>query len=105
MHLVKWKVLCRTKKEGGIGVRQAEEMNKLMLACLVWLLLKKPEALWSQVLRAKKSDGRDGLSLLKQKSRSSHVWCEIVQGSEALKGARWRMGNGKRINFWSDSWV
>lgn len=48
---------------------------------------------------------RDGLDVFKHKNRSSHIWRGLVHGSEALKHTCWRLGNGKRINFWREVWV
>lgn len=33
---------------------------------------------------------------------ASHIWRGIVNGFLALKGVRWRLENGRKINFWMD---
>lgn len=37
---------------------------------------------------------------------SSYTWCSIAKGASVVRdGAQWRVGNGRRINFWTDLWL
>lgn len=38
-HLLSWKKVCLPKREGGLGIRASEEMNKALLAKIGWRLL------------------------------------------------------------------
>ncbi|KAF6156613.1 hypothetical protein GIB67_014592 [Kingdonia uniflora] len=53
LYLKKWKEICRLKREGGLGIREAETTNKAYLSKLVWRLHQKSDDLWGQVLKAK----------------------------------------------------
>ena len=38
-HLVKWDTVKREKKQGGLGIRDPEQMNKSLGAKLIWRLV------------------------------------------------------------------
>src|SRR4051812_5640228 len=67
LHLVSWEKFYKSKEEGGIGVRQATEMNKALLARLGWRRINEQESLWSRLLLAKYERGENGLNVFKQK--------------------------------------
>jgi hypothetical protein len=51
---VKWKVVCKDKKKGGLGVRDLDLMNVSLLSKWRWRLLNRNEVpLWKEVLVAK----------------------------------------------------
>lgn len=52
-QLIAWKRVCVPKKEGGIGIRKAIDMNKALLAKVGWRLLQDRTSLWARVLRSK----------------------------------------------------
>lgn len=37
LHMTYWKVVAKSKKDGGIGAQQSETKNKAQLAKLAWL--------------------------------------------------------------------
>ena len=38
-HLVKWDTVKREKNQGGLGIRDLEQMNKVLGAKLIWRLV------------------------------------------------------------------
>jgi len=64
-----------------------------------------PESLCAQVLRAKYYPDGDP-HVASEKPGISYSWRSILRGFEALKeGLIWRVGDGTRINIWSDAWI
>ena len=53
MHMVGWEKITKAKKNEGLGVRIARKQNIVLLAKLVWDMLKPSNHLWSQILSAK----------------------------------------------------
>lgn len=53
IHVVSWKQVCKPKDYGGLGVRQAAQVNKALLSKLGWKIIMNDSALWAQVLRSK----------------------------------------------------
>ncbi|CAL8138061.1 unnamed protein product [Prunus armeniaca] len=44
-HLVKWDTVCKSKKKGGLGLKQTDLINQSMLAKVGWRLLQHKESL------------------------------------------------------------
>ena len=51
--MVKWEIVIRPRKLGGLGVRVAHEQNIAWLGKLVWELLNPSNQLWTSVLKGK----------------------------------------------------
>jgi hypothetical protein len=105
MHWLSWELLRSRKKKGGLGYRDLHLFNLAMLARQGWRLLIEPGSLCAQVLRAKYYPGGDPL-VAEEKPGISYSWRSILRGFKALKeGLIWRVGDGTRINIWSDPWI
>lgn len=53
VHLVKWEVLTKPKKDGGANLRRVREMNWALIAKLAWRVWTSEGQAWCDVLRAK----------------------------------------------------
>ncbi|KAF8394774.1 hypothetical protein HHK36_020989 [Tetracentron sinense] len=105
VHMVNWEKVCTPKAKGGLGLKCLSQVNSALLAKWGWQLLKDSTALWVKVLKNKCMGTTNLLSYL-QRSKSSHVWRSILQGREVLqKGLHWRVGDGKRVKFWTNTWL
>jgi hypothetical protein len=51
-HLVKWTVVARPKKKGGLGVKDPRKMN-ISLLCKWWWRIENNEGLWQTIVRKK----------------------------------------------------
>lgn len=80
-----WRILCKAKEEGGVGIRKAKEMNNALLARLGWKLINEQESLWSRVLLSKYGGGREGLNVLAPKQGASHTWRGIINSSNVIR--------------------
>jgi hypothetical protein len=52
IHLVNWETLCKSKEEGGLGIRSMETMNRAFIMKLAWGVLQE-NSLWVKFLKAK----------------------------------------------------
>ncbi|RVX14550.1 LINE-1 reverse transcriptase-like [Vitis vinifera] len=57
-HLVRWKVVCLSKKKGGLGIKCLSNLNKALLSKWNWRYANEREALWNQVIRGKYGEDR-----------------------------------------------
>ncbi|RVW40194.1 Transposon TX1 uncharacterized 149 kDa protein [Vitis vinifera] len=57
-HLVRWKVVCLSKKKGGLGIKCLSNLNKALLSKWNWRFANEREALWNQVIRGNVGNGR-----------------------------------------------
>ncbi|RVW64332.1 putative ribonuclease H protein [Vitis vinifera] len=78
-HLVRWKVVCLSKKKGGLGIKCLAILNKVLLSKRNWRFANEREALWNQVIRGKYGEDRGG-------------WC-------TRECWQW-----KEVRFWRDRW-
>jgi hypothetical protein len=51
-HLVKWDVITKPKKKGGLGIKDLRRMN-LSLFCKWWWKIETGEGLWQEIVRKK----------------------------------------------------
>ncbi|RVX11415.1 LINE-1 reverse transcriptase-like [Vitis vinifera] len=101
-HLVRWKVVCLSKKKGGLGIKCLSILNKVLLSKWNWRFANEREALWNQVIRGKYGEDRGGWCT--REVREVHgmgLWKGIRMDWD-LVGARtsFSVGNGRRVRFW-----
>ena len=99
---ISWKEVCRTKQEGGLGIRSLKEMNMVSVLKLIWRILSA-KSLWVSWIK---------LSLI----RKSSIWC-IKDNSQMGSWMRRKIlkyrgkakelykvdfRNGEKASFWYD---
>lgn len=100
-----WKKLTRPKTVGGLGFREIEQFNNVLLAKLAWRILKEPQSLLAQTLLGKYCSKANFLEVSAPTS-ASHGWRSVLVGREVLRlGLGWIVGNGRDINVWSEPWM
>ncbi|KAF7815394.1 putative ribonuclease H protein At1g65750 family [Senna tora] len=106
IHLVSWSAMCRTKQYGGLGLRHVREQNKAFMVKLGWGLTNQKDALWARVLRAKYKCGDDLIPVIDRNNSASRLWKGIADAWKYVQdGLVWRLGDGKKVRFWSDPWL
>lgn len=102
---MKWSTLCTSKLVGGMGFKDLQMFNNALLAKQVWRLFHQKDSLVYKVFQAKKFPGGSIFDAVIP-SRCSHAWHSILQARDViLKGAVWRVGDGRSINIWEQRWV
>lgn len=102
---VAWRKMTTLKQYRGMGFRDLNLFNIALLAKQGWRILKEPQLLLSQVLRAKYFS-KSSLMEAKPGYRPSHAWRSILQGMQLIKqGLRWSVGDGNTIKAWHDPWL
>ena len=105
MSLVNWKRVTNPKNFGGLGIRDFNLLNQAFLGKLAWCFISNYEHLWVQVLKKKyiifSSNGQQIMT-----SNCSITWKVLRSTNNILSaGIKWIVGNGNKINFWSDTWL
>jgi hypothetical protein len=105
-------VICRPKKEGGLGVRDLRLVNISLLAKWKWKLLSQEVELWKEVVVARYGSDVMGKRRLDEfdVSRIGSTWWKDLCLLD--KDANWfnsaigkRVGSGNLTSFWNEQWI
>jgi len=107
---VSWKVVCKSKEEGGLGLTDIREFNYAILAKWRWRWLSEEEGRWKDILDSKYGEGRQVTqSALKLQSwwwRDIDKVCKEGGGEGWFQTEiGWRLGCGDKAKFWEDVWI
>ena len=87
-----------------MGLRKSAAVNTASLEKLGWKILTQPDNFWVQQIRAKYGPPEQFFDS-KAKQTDSWVWKCLLRLRPFIKqGIRWKVGNGRTINFWTDIW-
>jgi len=104
MPLIAWDKICWPKSLGGLGIRKTAAVNTAYLEKLIWKILTQPDNFWVEQMRAKYGSPEKFFAS-RAKQSDSWVWKCLLQLRPLIKqGIRWKVGNGRTINFWTDNW-
>lgn len=105
IHWGSWEKLTEAKGNGGMGFRDLEAFNCALLAKQFWRMMQTPNAYWVQVLKGIYFPNSSCMEAGKG-ANPSWLWSGLLEGKATLQqGLRWNVGNGNKINFWSDNWI
>ena len=105
MAWVAWDSMSKPKAVGGLGLRDLQSYNVVLLAKIGWRLLQNPNCLLGRVLFGKYCPNNNML-LATEPSSMSHSWRSILLGRDLLlKNFRLLVGNGQSIKVWQDPWL
>ncbi|XP_042964784.1 uncharacterized protein LOC122299013 [Carya illinoinensis] len=101
-HWRAWEGMCCPEKEGGIGLRNLEDIKKSLHMKFSWKLLTE-DNLWSWFFKSKYVKNSH-ISLLNP-SVGTSFWRMVIRCiPEILHLARWRVKEGN-LSFWCDTWL
>ncbi|KAL0444983.1 UNVERIFIED_CONTAM: hypothetical protein Slati_2221000 [Sesamum latifolium] len=101
---VSWVKVCKSKEEGGLGIRRVLHMNQALMLKHVWRILQEdPRSIWvAWVLRHRL---RNQTIWTYDSSSTSWCWKKLVKISALLKeGLEYRVGDGSKFRLWTDLW-
>jgi hypothetical protein len=112
---VKWSVVCRDRKKGGLGVRDIRIVNLSLLTKWRWRLLSPGRPLWKEVLVAKYGEyilHHVNWSNFRTPSSASSWWKNLIAIDKAVPNSNWfvdavgrNLGNGSSTFFWTHKWI
>ena len=103
-HLIRWTTICKSKKRGGLGIKNISNMN-VSLLCKWWWRLEMENGIWQDIVKAKYMTSGI-ISNIKWRLNDSPVWKDLLQVRHIyLMGRSIRTGNGAQTSLWKDTWV
>jgi len=99
--MVFWKHLCLPWKAAGLDLKPSRFVNEALILQLIWKLLSE-DSQWACLLLSQfSSHGRPITHYFK-----SSVWSGMKPMVDTVQdNSAWIVGNGERINFWTDNWL
>ncbi|XP_071906092.1 uncharacterized protein [Coffea arabica] len=101
-HWIRWKDLCVSHAEGGVGLRQLEDVYKAF-SIKLWWTFRANSSLWAEFMHARFC--RQVHSNLVSGAKGSEVWRRMVKVRNiAERHIGWIVRSGS-ANFWFDNWL
>ncbi|KAL0444869.1 UNVERIFIED_CONTAM: hypothetical protein Slati_2209600 [Sesamum latifolium] len=101
---VSWLQVCKSKEEGGLGIRRVVHMNQALMLKHLWRILQEDtQSIWVQWILLHRLHNQTIWTY----SRSTTSWCwkKLVKLSTLLKaGLDYRIGDGRKFKLWTDLW-
>ncbi|XP_039002867.1 uncharacterized protein LOC120129436 [Hibiscus syriacus] len=103
--------MCGPKLHGGLSFFDVNLRNRALLNKWIWRFSLDEESLWKNVVAAKYNYVQDSIIPNDANVRKfSWIWCSIINPAEScgivfLSEVKCVMGNGSKIDFWSDNWT
>jgi hypothetical protein len=93
-RLIRWEIICKSKKKGGLGIKDIRKMN-ISLLCKWWWRLEKEHGVWQDIVKAKYLQ-HDGVRSVKHRINDSHVWTDLLKIKHIyLNGRKIETKNGQ----------
>ncbi len=100
-----WRTICRSKKDGGLGVLDLENLNIALLAKWWWKLLADQSNIWRPIIRGRYYHRRKPLKEGYSFRPGSYWWRGVLKTREAFKcGTSYALGDGTQVEWWNDIW-
>ena len=77
-HLIQWKVICKSKHKGGLGIKDIRKMN-ISLLSKWWWKLETEDGLWQSIVKAKYMQGNNLITTIKHKADDSPIWSDLLK--------------------------
>ena len=105
VHLVRWEKVIHSKKQGGLGIRDARIVNVVELAKLGNKIACGNNSMWAHVLRNKYLKYGNLFDHAVKPGHSS-TWQGICRSFNRVEdGFWWNIGNGRKVSLWFDVWI
>lgn len=99
-HWVSWRAMTEPKKDMGLGFKDFEVFNLVLLAHQVWRLLVQPDSLCARFFKAIYYT-ESSIIDASLGSRPPQIWRSLLEGRDAVvHGLIRRIGDGKSTSFW-----
>ena len=104
LNSIDWEEICKAKREGGLGIRDLGEVNKVYGLKLIWRLLSGV-SLWGKWIRANLLKGKSFWEVKQTTQLGTWMWRKMLKLRKVAKNFYKKdLGNGRHTSFWFDHW-
>ncbi len=104
--LVQWKIVCRNRKDGGLGVLDLQAMNLALLSKWWWRFFSDTSSQWGRLVKCLYYSRRRLLWEGTSFRPFSQWWQGVLRTREIFKcGVSFQIGDGRAVSFWSERWA
>ncbi|GJT28060.1 hypothetical protein Tco_0908335 [Tanacetum coccineum] len=97
---IAWKVVCRPKDQGGLGIKPLNEWNEVLLMKNIWKIVEQKQTLWVQWVNRVKLKGRSVWDI-DIDVNDSWGWKKLIELRDRIKPHIFHnIGNGKSTSVW-----
>jgi len=107
---VSWKMVCKPREEGGLGLRDIQNFNIALLPKWKWRLIGEEKGRWKEMVVSKYGSGSEVPQIPVR--LQSWWWRDLSKacgegGDEGWfqKEVWWKVGCGDKVRFWEDVWI
>ena len=101
---IAWEIVCKPKREGGLGLRPLREANDVCCLKLIWRIASHGDSLWVKWTEAYFLKNHNFWSF-RQTNKGSWMWRKLLKYREIAKAfSKVDVGNGGKVSFWYDDW-
>jgi hypothetical protein len=101
---VPWKAVCVPKVEGGLGIRRIKDMNKALMASLMWSIISNRHSLWVAWINDYRLKGRSFWEC-REVTNCCWSWKQMMHLRTTFQNYFWsKLGNGNHTSAWFDKW-
>ncbi|GJR26775.1 RNA-directed DNA polymerase, eukaryota, reverse transcriptase zinc-binding domain protein [Tanacetum coccineum] len=101
---ISWKSICKPKEQGGLGIKNLQVWNEVLIVKQLWKVIAKKDTLWVKWVNTENLKGKS-IWEITAKTNSSAGWKEMLKLRDKIrKHVLWKIRNGMSINAWYDNW-
>lgn len=101
---VAWKEICKSKDQGGLGLKDLFRWNDLFLIKHVWNLLSKKDTIWVDWVLQNRLKGRNSRAD-EQCRQASWMWNHLLDlRRDICNHMMIKQGDGTTASVWFDKW-
>lgn len=99
MSLASWELVTKSKKMGGLGVKNLHTMNKALMAKVIWKWHQIDRPIWMEV--AAKENVRPW-----EITTTTRFWKSFREIAKFMEfSIQFKIGKGDHVRFWTDKWM
>ncbi|GKD36878.1 RNA-directed DNA polymerase, eukaryota, reverse transcriptase zinc-binding domain protein [Tanacetum coccineum] len=101
---VSWDSICKPKELGGLGIKDLNLWNEVLLVKQLWNVISKKNTLWVKWVILENLKGKI-IWEVEAKANSSVEWKKILKLRDKVrKHVLWKIRDGNFVNSWYDNW-